>query len=151
MIENFLYILSISFQLAAAWLLIENTSVKRKGIIKAYCAEHKGGIPFDSKGKLVDRSGLEITVRTAWVNKIAFYFLGIGYLINVFGVCPEKKEYAAMAILVITSILVIGPTDYVKKKAHRFESPDLDEIPLVDGVHIDIVGDEEYQKSEIIQ
>ena len=41
--ENVMYICAISFQLAAAWLLVGNTIVTRDGLIKAYCAEHKGG------------------------------------------------------------------------------------------------------------
>ena len=58
--ENVMYICAISFQLAAAWLLVGNTIVTRDGLIKAYCAEHKGGIPLDKTGNLLDCGAWEV-------------------------------------------------------------------------------------------
>lgn len=148
--ENVMYICAISFQLAAAWLLVGNTIVTRDGLIKAYCAEHKGGIPLDKTGNLLDCGAWEVTVKNAWINRTAFIFLGVGYLINIFGVCTIEKGYALLAVVVLTAVLVIVPSNTAKKKSKEIVPPCLDEIPLADGVRIEIVGDEEYQKEELL-
>lgn len=149
--ENASYVFSLSFQLAAAWLLVGNTVVTREGIIKAYCNQHKGGLPFDKTGKLLDCVAWETTVKDAWINRVAFFFLGLGYLINIFGNCSMEKEYALLIIVALTAALVIIPTNIAKKKSKMMEPPCLNEIPLVDGVQIEIVGDEEYQKDELLK
>jgi len=150
-LENLAYIFSIAFQLSAAWILVGNTSITRKGIIKEFCANHKGGIPFDKKGELITRSALETTVTTAWTNRIAFVFLGMGYLLNVLGTCTIRKITALIIIVILSAVLVIIPTGFAKKKGKKFESPCLDEIPLVDGVQINIVDDEEFQKEDMLK
>lgn len=150
-LENIAYIFSIAFQLSAAWILVGNTAVTRKGIIKEFCANHKGGIPFDKNGKLITRSALETTVTTAWTNRIAFIFLGLGYLLNVLGSCTIRKITALIIIVILSAVLVIIPIEFAKEKSKKFESPCLDEIPLVDGVQINIVDDGEYQKDDMLK
>ena len=148
--ENVAYILSISFQLSAAWMLVGNTSVTRNGIIKAYCA-NQGSIPFDKEGKLLSRSALESVINTAWTNKIAFVLLGLGYFLNIFGNCTIIKSQALIAVLLLTITLVIASAIFAKKKSKEFESPTLKDIPLLDGVQIEIVGDEECYKEELLK
>ena len=150
-LTNAAYILAITFQLSAAWILVGNTSVTRDGLIKAFCANHKGGIPFDKNGRLLNRSAWESTVTTAWTNRIAFIFLGIGYLLNILGSCTMKKEWALIIVIVLSAIFVVIPTEYAKRKSKKIEKPCLDEIPLVDGVQINIVGDEEFQKEDMLK
>ena len=148
---NSAYIFAIAFQLSAAWILVGNTSVTREGIIKAFCANHKGGIPLNKNGELLERSALETTVITAWTNRIAFVFLGVGYLLGVVGSCTISKMIALLFIVILSALLVVIPTEYAKRKSKRFESLRLDDIPLVDGVQINIVGDDEYQKDEMLK
>lgn len=149
--ENIAYIFAIALQLSAAWILVGNTSVTREGIIKAFCTNHKGGIPFDKNGKLLDRSALEATVTTAWTNRTAFIFLGIGYLLGVVGACTIKRDFALIIVIMLSTALVIIPTKFAKRKSQEFESPCLADIPLADGVQINIVGDEEYHKDELLE
>lgn len=148
---NGAFILAIVFQLSAAWMLVGNTVVTRDGIIKAFCANRQAGIPFDKNGNLLDRSALETTVITAWTNKIAFIFLGIGYLLSVFGSCSIDKRIVLVIVLILSAILVIISIEYARRKGREFESPSLVEIPFVDGVAICIVGDEEHQKEDLLQ
>lgn len=98
----------------------------------------------------MDCGAWEATVKNAWINRTAFIFLGVGYLINIFGVCTIEKEYALFAVVVLTVVLVIVPSNIAKKKSKEIAPPCLEEIPLVDGVRIEIVGDEEYQKDELL-
>ena len=46
------YVLALSLQLSAGLLLVGNTNIARKGIIREYCARHTA-IAFDEKGKLL--------------------------------------------------------------------------------------------------
>lgn len=144
------FICAKSLQLAAAWLLVGNTSVTRDGIIKSYCAQSRGGISFDKRGQLLNRWALEATVKTSWINLIAFYFLGFGYLLDVFGEWAGDRWIAFVIVLAVTVALVVVPHTYAKHKASKFQSPSLSEIPMEGGVQINIVDDQEYTKEDIL-
>lgn len=58
---------------------------------------------------------------------------------------------ALLFIVILAALLVVIPTKYAKRKSKSFESLCLDDIPLVDGVQINIVGDDEYQKDEMLK
>ena len=103
---NVIYILSISFQLAAGLLLVGNTITSKKGIIKTYCAQH-AAIAFEEDGTLADCSGLKEVVRTTWMNRIAFSYLFIGYLIGIWGEVSANKEISFWIIAFLTLFLVV--------------------------------------------
>ena len=52
------YIIAISLQLSAGLLLVGNTNISRKGIIKEYCLNHTA-IAFEENGILVDDGNLK--------------------------------------------------------------------------------------------
>lgn len=144
------FICAKSLQLAAAWVLVGNTSVTRGGIIKSFCAQSRGGISFDKQGGLVNRKALETTVKTSWVNLFAFYFLGFGYLLDIFGEWEGNRWIAFFIVAGVTVALVAVTYAWAKKKAVKFISPSLTEIPLKEGPQINIVEDQEYGKEDMI-
>lgn len=130
---NVAYIIAIALQLAAAILLIGNTSIKREKVIMEYCVKNTG-IVFDEDGKMLDRTVLEETVQSTWINHIAFYYLFIGYVISVFGNCTIDKIWAALVITFLVATLYVIPTKHAKTKAQNFPSITEDEIPDKNGI-----------------
>ena len=43
---------------------------------------------------MIDRTVLEEVVRTTWINRVAFIYLSVGYLIGIFGNCTIDKFVA---------------------------------------------------------
>ncbi len=130
---NVAYIAAIALQLAAALLLVGNTNTKREKIIMDYCEKHTA-LAFKEDGTMVDRTVLEETVKTTWINHIAFYYLFIGYLIGIFGSCTMDKMWALFIVGIVMLVLFAIPFKYAKAKASRFPSITKDEIPDRDGV-----------------
>ena len=54
-------------------------------------------------------------------------------------------------VVVLTAILVALPSTYSKETNEKFKSPCLDDSPLVDGVRIEIAGEEDYHKDELLK
>ena len=134
-LENAAYIAAITFQLAAAILLVGNTDVRPDKIIKAYC-DRKKAVAFNEDGTLLDRSGLEETVNAAWTNRIAFSYLFAGYLIGVLGECTMDRWIALLIIGLLTCVLFIGTFKFAKNKAASFPTITDKDIPREKGVTI---------------
>ena len=134
-LENAAYILSIVLQLTAAILLIGNTNVEPEKIIQAFC-DRKKAIAFDKTGTLLDRSGLEETVKAAWTNRIAFSYLFAGYLIGVLGKLSMDKLTALVIIVLLTCVLFIVTFRFKENKADSFPTITDKDIPREKGVTI---------------
>ena len=133
--SNVAYVAAIALQLAAALLLVGNSDVNRKKVILEYCEKHTA-LAFKKEGSMLDRTVLEETVRTTWINRIAFGYLFVGYLIGIFGECTIDKFYALLFVGILVLILFVIPFKYAKVKAAQFPSITEDEIPNKDGVVI---------------
>lgn len=133
--ENAAYIAAITLQLVAAILLVGNTDVRPDKLIKAYC-DRKKAIAFNEDGTLLERSGLEETVNTAWTNRIAFSYLFAGYLIQVFGECTMDKLTVLLIISLLTCVLFVGTFKFAKNKAASFPTITDKDIPREKGITI---------------
>ena len=128
------YICSISFQLTAGILLVNNTKVSKKGIINAFCAENSKGIAFEENGTLADDWGLKEIIRTSWINKCAFFYLVIGYLLSVCAEEPSNWLMSLILILVIVCVLYFFTSEYSKYKSTKFGKLRMEDMPLENGV-----------------
>lgn len=115
-LENWIYIVSISFQLAAAFLLVGNTDVSLKGIFKEFCKANRT-IAFETNGKLADDSFYRDTIRNSWINFLAFIYLGIGYFSNIFGKAHDEARMMLCFIVVFVTVLIIFTHKFAKYKA----------------------------------
>ena len=147
-IINVIYILSISFQLAAGLLLVGNTITSKKGIIKTYCAQHTA-IAFEENGILANCSGLKEVVRTTWMNRIAFSYLFIGYLVGIWGEVSVNKEISFWVIAFLTLFLVGVTCKYAKYRSEKFGSITINDIPMKDGVMFVTLDKKETISKEI--
>jgi len=127
------YILSISLQLSAGLLLVGSVGTRRHEIIKEYSAEHSG-IAFEPDGTLADNTALRSTVKSVWINKIAFTYLFLGYLIGIFGEALSCKSTAFIIIIVTVVILYVIPCFIAKYKSEHFKDINADELPKTGGV-----------------
>ena len=133
--ENVMYILAIALQLAAAILLVGNTDIRPEKIIKAYCQKHKA-IAIQNDGSLLDRSGLEETVNSAWTNRIAFSYLVAGYLIGVLGNCTIDRWIALLIVGVLAAVIFLVTFIIARRKAKTFPNIGIDDLPREKGVTI---------------
>ena len=105
--SEIIYILSISFQLAAGLLLlIGNAKTSKKAIVSKFCTQHRV-INVYPDGVMRDYEEFVEVARVVWINKIAFIYLVFGYLLSIFGDIPEKK-WLAFGIIIGVSLVVIG-------------------------------------------
>ena len=144
---NILYILSISLQLSAGLLLVGSVGTKRHEIIKEYSAEHRC-ISFEHDGTLANNTALRSTVKSVWINKIAFTYLFLGYLIGIFGETLSSKSMAFIIIIVTVIILYVIPCFIAKYKSEHFKDIIEDELPKTGGVMYSFV-DPESDKNDI--
>lgn len=132
--ENVLFVFTISFQLAAALLLVNNVATSKKGIIKAYCAQHTAIAFEDTDKTLADYSSLKMTIRNAWINKFAFMYLFVGYLVSIWGEVPSNKCLALLFVLLLIGIFIAIPLIVAKYKSEHFGIVTENDIPKKDGV-----------------
>ncbi len=144
---NVAYILAIAFQVSAGLLLIGNTATKREGIIKAYCAQNRG-IGFDQEGNLIDYSGLRDVIKKTWINKIAFFYLFVGYLVGVLGEVSINREEALVIIAFLMIPLCIVPYKIAEYKIKKFGAITNDDIPKEGGVMTVIVDNDTNMQQE---
>ena len=132
-VYQFAYVLALSLQLSAGILLIGNTNVSRKGIIREYCARHTA-IAFEQNGKLANSSSLREVVKSSWLNHSAFVYLCAGYVVSVFGEALPNKLFAFGAIVVLTAIISLVTIFIAKNKSKKFEPISKDDLDLNGGV-----------------
>lgn len=128
------FVCSITFQLTAGLLLVNNTSVSRKGIINAYCAQNSGGIAFEEDGILADDWALSEVIRTSWINRFAFLYLFVGYLLSIWAEGPTEKIYSLMGILALVTVLYFLTNKIAIYKGKQFGELRIEDIPLEHGV-----------------
>ena len=132
---NIAYIVAIALQLAAALLLVGNSDTRREKVILEYCEKHTA-LAFKKDGTIVDRTVLEETVKATWINRVAFVYLFIGYLVGIFGVCTIDKIWALVVVSILVLVLFVIPFNNAKVKASKFAAITKEEIPDKDGVVI---------------
>ena len=125
--ENWIYIVSISCQLAAAFLLVGNIDVSQKGINKEFCKVNRT-IAFEINGKLADDSFYRDTIRNSWINFFAYIYLGIGYFSNIFGKTHDDTKLMLCFIVILVTALIIFTHKFAKYKAKKAKEFTLDDV-----------------------
>ena len=107
--EVYIYILSISFQLAGALLLVVFAiSTKRQATIKRFAG--KGIIARDGNSKELSYNENEFkeTFRIGYVNKCAFMYIAIGYFGGVFGNIDGKNKIVIGLLVLLCTAFLMG-------------------------------------------
>lgn len=136
------YVLAITFQLSAGLLLIGNTNISRKGIIREYGLRHTA-IAFSENGKLTNGNNLKEVVKSTWINYMAFIYLFAGYLISIFGEPLPNKALSLIIILFLILIVFSITFKFAKNRSENFKPIFKDELNLRDGVAFCIVETDE--------
>jgi len=108
------YIFAISFQVAGALqLLVSFVSTKRDNVIKRFAG--KGFISRDGNTKkvLYDKSSFLAEFKTAWLSKIAFGFIAIGYLIGIWGNIEDDKKISAFFLIAAITAMVLFLSHFI--------------------------------------
>ena len=108
MLKMWIYIISISLQIAGAlMLLLFSISVKRGNVIRRFCAN--GIITADSNTKKIDykKETFIEEFRKAYLSKISFICIATGYILGVFGDIGNKQREIAIWIFIVTTFIII--------------------------------------------
>lgn len=136
MLEKIIYVISLSFQLSAGiLLLIGNTSTKKEKIIQKYCEAHRP-IFVDKNGALKNYEEFKDVVKVSWINKFAFLYLIVGYLVSVFGECPGKKGVAFGIIIILCALFTIVAYTISKAKTKKYGTVNFNDYILGEGVMV---------------
>lgn len=130
--ENTAYVFSVALQLAAAFLLVGNIAIKKEKIIEEFISKHSA-IVFEGE-QLLDYSSLHATVKSNWINRFAFTYLYVGYLLMVLGNCSISKLKAVVIIVCLFLVLYIIPEKVAKQKCAEYQQITTSDIPMKDGV-----------------
>ena len=105
-LEVFIYVVAISFQISGALLLLfYNISTSRKHIVKGFA--QKSIIIREENEISYNKEALKKCFKNAWINKIAFILIVLGYILGVFGeIGKVNKILVVVLILIITSIVI---------------------------------------------
>lgn len=106
--ENFIYILSISFQVAGALLLMFfSISTKRESILNDFFGKGLSTREDNSdEVKYNHKVFIDYYIR-AYLSKFSFLYIAIGYALGVFGsITNMKKIFIVFSIFVCTAILM---------------------------------------------
>ncbi|RGV77579.1 hypothetical protein [Enterocloster bolteae] len=118
------YIISIALQLTAGLLLLlGNTKTTKKEIISKFCTQHRWIFIYPD-GSLRDYEELVKVAKTVWVNKIAFFYLILGYSTSVFSDAPSNKLFSFIGIIILSVIITRMSYKFADYKSHKCESID---------------------------
>ena len=148
-----IYILAISFQLAGALLLMVNVlSTRRDKVIRRFVG--KGMIYRDNNTNEIsyDETALKDTFKEAYLSKLAFLFIAIGYVLGVFK-SPDSDCRMWLALIIIfvsifiiaTSYLVVNAITKFSKKVNR-KLPNQELLALGIEPDIENISNEEIDK-----
>ena len=100
-IENFFYIISVSFQIAGALLLVLfSISTKRDSVIRRFVGN--GIITKDGDSKILDynENAYKEEYRRAFLNKYSFGCILLGYMLSIWGEIEDgsRLEYCSLEL-----------------------------------------------------
>lgn len=146
MLEAIIYVVSLSFQLSAGiLLLIGNTSTKKESVVQKYYEAHRP-IFAEESGVLNNYEELISVAKVAWINKFAFIYLIVGYLINIFGESPIEKGMAFVIIAILCTIFTVIAYTVAKIKSKKYSSVNIFEHIPCEGTMINFGRDSEYNR-----
>lgn len=131
------YVITIALQLSAGIiLLIGNTQTDKESIVYKYGTFHRA-IYVKEDGTLENDSELKEVAYTVWMNKLAFIFLIVGYLFNVFAYDEGNNKGISFFIIALLSlIIVLGANKFAKIKASKYGNVNIREYKFPHGTRI---------------
>lgn len=133
MLTSVIYVVALALQLSAGiLLLIGSTSTRKKNIIKKYCELHLV-IRTNKEGGLRNYEEFIQVAKSAWINKFAFAYLAIGYLISIWGELPDNKISAFVWVILISVIFIVIANIVSNKLSKGYGEVNFNEYPLADG------------------
>lgn len=136
MLEAIIYVVSLAFQLSAGiLLLIGNTSTKKESVVRKYCEAHRP-IFVKESGELDNYEELISVAKVAWINKFAFIYLIVGYLINIFGETPIEKGVAFVIIAILCTIFTVIAHTVAEMMSKKYMSINFYEYVSCEGTEI---------------
>ena len=144
--ENILYIISISFQIAGALLLLSySTFPKRETVIKRFIG--KGLLTREGDIVKYNHDAYKNEYFPVYLNKLSFGYIAGGYLLNIFGNIENACKWLVFICVLFSSALIMlvsikGSSFLVKllKANDRITNDDLKKF--------NIKPDVEYMTSE---
>ena len=107
LMENFLALLSIAFQLSGAILLMVKFWGKRKEeILQQYFNSSESICRDDGEEVVLRKEKLQKIFKEIYLTRFSFVYIVLGYLLSVFDLSISKC-CAILAILLISSILIL--------------------------------------------
>lgn len=115
--EQFIYMVAISFQLAGALLLLVNSSsTKRSNLVKGFA---KGKMIFrdgNTKKLFYSKEAFVAICQNAYLNKSAFLYISIGYFLGVFGEIDSKDKFVVALCVIILAAVEIAMAYILSKQ-----------------------------------
>lgn len=153
--DAFIYMIAVSLQVAGALLLLcYNVSAKRKDIIKSF-ADTKGFIQIQNTEIEYDKSRLKEIFKIAYINKLSFLYIVLGYIAGVFGKIGDNTYILSIILgMVVFTLFFIYIGIYIPKrilllKEKRNENffnitkEDIEELNISDTFNFTTVEDED--------
>lgn len=127
--EYLIYIISISFQVAGALLLVVYfISTKRKAVIKKFAGNGTIHLDNNTQELTYNEKAFFDEYKMAYIQRLSFVYILAGYLSGVFGSLSEsiRCRVIALVIIAILSLALMffsnkGVELYVRKKNKAFK------------------------------
>lgn len=107
-INTLVYIGAISLQVTGALLLLLfSVSTKRVDVIRKF--GDGGIITYDEETKELNykEEAFKEAYRTSYLNKISFFYIGVGYLLGVFGKIGNSNKWITAGVIFTFSIILL--------------------------------------------
>ncbi len=109
MINLVIYIIATSFQISGTLLLLLNfTSTKRENIIKQFSTNYLINRDNNKNKIEYDKTRLKALFRNAWLNKISFASLGLGYILGILGEPNHNYKFLTILCIIILAITIMS-------------------------------------------
>lgn len=106
--DNIIYIVSISLQVAGALLLMFfSISTKRENIIRAYFGKGSSKRKDNSNEIEYSEKTFKDIYKTAYLTKFSFAYIALGYLLSIYGESSEVNRNCITILIIGCTILCI--------------------------------------------
>lgn len=115
MLKTLLYIISISFQLAGALILVKrfNPRKVKEQVLKEVEEERKkGGIPWHTYGSnglqhTESKEILQAKAEELYLNGLAFIYIAAGYILGIFGEIKKNRWIVLIFVIALAVIIMM--------------------------------------------
>lgn len=135
----FFYVFAISLQISGAVMLLwYSASTKRDDVIKRFMKRRFVSENKNTNSIEYDEKTYKEEFKVAYLNKISFGYIAVGYIINVWGDCSSFCKIFIVMVIVICSVLVMFLTykgvllwtHFSKKVNMKISNEDLERLGI---------------------